>query len=321
MSTFRLPFFKELKPAKRVLIAGAGGGFDVFSGLPIYFNLRAAGKEVFLANLSFSNLSLPSVGRRMTPALVEVTADSEGSGSYFPEKHLSAWFRQHGREVPVYTSHRTGPKPIIEAYRVLAAELKVDTVILVDGGTDSLMRGDESGLGTPEEDMTSIAAVAALDPKLVPRRMLACLGFGIDTFHGVCHADVLEAIAELSRAGGYLGAFSLTPDMPEAERFVDATEYVLKQTPSRVSIVCSSILSALEGRFGDFHRTERTFGSQLFINPLMSIYWCFRLDHVARRVLYLDGIRAIESYPELSAYIGRFRAQHGRTRAWRELPM
>ena len=321
MSAFHLPFFKQLKGAQRILVAGAGGGFDVFSGLPLYFNLRAAGKEVFLANLSFSNLSLPSVGRQITSALVEVTADSEGSESYFPEKHLSAWFRTRGREVPVYAFHRTGPKPIAEAYRALAAELKLDTIILVDGGTDSLMRGDESGLGTPEEDMTSIAAVNALDPKQVPRRMLVCLGFGIDSFHGVCHADVLEAIAELARGGGYLGAFSLLPDMPEVQKFVDATDYVLKQTPSRVSIVCSSILSALEGRFGDFHRTQRTFGSELFINPLMSLYWCFRLDHVARRVLYLRGIGEIESYTELSAYIGRFHAQHGKTRAWRALPM
>ncbi len=47
------------------------------------------------------------------------------------------------------------------------------------------MRGDEPGLGTPEEDIASIAAVhqLALDAKL-----LVCLGFGVDTFHGVCHA-------------------------------------------------------------------------------------------------------------------------------------
>jgi len=168
MSTFRLPFFKELKPAQRVLIAGAGGGFDVFSGLPIYFNLRAAGKEVFLANLSFSNLPPTTAGRHLTPELVEVTADSEGSAVYFPEKHLSQWFRDHGREVPVYAFHRTGPKPIIEAYRVLVAELKIDTVILVDGGTDSLMRGDECGLGTPEEDMTSTRRPHARDRELHP---------------------------------------------------------------------------------------------------------------------------------------------------------
>ena len=39
MSWFQLPFFQELDRAGTILIAGAGGGFDVFSGLPLYFNL------------------------------------------------------------------------------------------------------------------------------------------------------------------------------------------------------------------------------------------------------------------------------------------
>jgi hypothetical protein len=316
MNTFRLPFFAELKNAQRILIAGAGGGFDVFSGLPLYFNLQAAGKEVFLANLSFSNL-LPTAGRRLTPNVVEINADSDGSVNYFPEKQLSSYFRERMREVPIYCFERVGPKPITESYRALADELKLDTVILVDGGTDSLMRGDESGLGTPQEDIASIAAVDALD---VPRKMLVCLGFGIDAFHGVCHAHVLEAIADLIRAGGYLGAFSLTGEMPEVQRFVEATRYVLDRTPSRVSIVCTSILAAIEGRFGNYHQTERTFGSELFVNPLMAFYWCFHLREVAKRILYLDSIRGIEGYHELTVTIERF---HGGCiqRPARELPM
>lgn len=31
----RIPFFHELDKAKNILIAGAGGGFDVFSGLSL----------------------------------------------------------------------------------------------------------------------------------------------------------------------------------------------------------------------------------------------------------------------------------------------
>jgi hypothetical protein len=50
------PLLDQLQRAERVLIAGAGGGFDVFSGLPLFFALRDAGKAVFLANLSFSFL-------------------------------------------------------------------------------------------------------------------------------------------------------------------------------------------------------------------------------------------------------------------------
>ena len=45
MNLFPLPFFSQLQPAGHVLVAGAGGGFDVFSGLPLYFALRAAGKK------------------------------------------------------------------------------------------------------------------------------------------------------------------------------------------------------------------------------------------------------------------------------------
>ena len=34
-------FFTRLKPARRVLIAGAGGGFDVYAGLPLAVALSA----------------------------------------------------------------------------------------------------------------------------------------------------------------------------------------------------------------------------------------------------------------------------------------
>jgi hypothetical protein len=320
MDFLRLPFFSELADAKNILIAGAGGGFDVFSGLPLYFALQAAGKRVHLGNLTFSNLPPDTGGRYLTPELVEVTADSRGSPFYFPEMHLSRWFReQEQREVPVYCFHRTGPRPIIAAYQVLARHLDLDTIVLVDGGTDSLMRGDEQGLGTPNEDMTSIAAVHFLHN--VPRKMLVCLGFGVDAFHGVSHSHVLEAVAELSRAAGYLGAFSLMEPMSEVQKFRDATRYVLERTPDRISIVCSSILAAIEGRFGDYHTTDRTAGSELFINPLMSFYWCFRLEQVAGRVMYLDGLREIEGYLELSIYITSFQARLPALRAGRSLPI
>jgi len=38
-------------------------------------------------------------------------------------------------------------------------------------------------LGTPEEDIASIAAVHQLQ---LDTKLLVCLGFGVDTFHGVC---------------------------------------------------------------------------------------------------------------------------------------
>ena len=316
----QLPIFAGLDQARNVLLAGAGGGFDIFSGLPLYFGLKSAGKAVHLANLSFSTLPHPSAARdaRLSPALCRVTANTPAAETYFPELWLAKWFQEQGTDVPIYCFERTGAKPLLAGYEALAELLSLDTVILVDGGTDSLMRGDESGLGTPQEDIASIAAVNELP---VERKFLACLGFGVDSFHGVCNADFLEAVAELTRIRGYLGCFSLLEEMPEVQSFRRATEAVFKAMPQDISIVCSSILSALSGRYGDYHATPRTRYSKLWINPLMPVYWCFRLEAVAQRILYLDAVKATETYGDVQFVIRRFRETHTRLRLPKQIPV
>jgi hypothetical protein len=316
MNCLSLPLFAELEKARSILLAGAGGGFDIFSGLPLYFGLRAAGKQVHLANLSFSHLEEAS-GRRLAPAAVEITADSSGTAGYFPEFHLCRWFRLQGEEVPVYCFDRTGFQPLLEGYRAVVADLQADAVVLVDGGTDSLMRGDEAGLGTPEEDIASIAAVDELE---VAGKYLVCLGFGVDAFHGVCHAHALEAVADLTRQEAFLGAVSLVPSMPEVQRYAAATHTVCEAMPDCPSIVCASILSAVEGHYGDYHRIARTWGSTLWINPLMTLYWCFRLGPVARRILYLEEIKQTRTYWEVIEAIDDFRRRCPATRDRTAIP-
>lgn len=300
-----LPFWQELENAQTILLAGAGGGFDIFSGLPLYFGLRSAGKRVYLANLSFAHLDA-ATGRRLTPTLVEIRADAQVTTSYFPEYHLCRWFQSQGENVPIYCFDRTGFKRLREGYQILADHLQLDAVVLVDGGTDSLMRGDEEGLGTPEEDITSIAAVDELP---VEQKYLVCLGFGVDSFHGVCHAHVFEAIADLTQQGAFLGAFSLLREMQEVQQYLEATEAVFRAMPAYPSIVSASIMSALQGHYGDYHRTARTQGSTLWINPLMTFYWCFQLDSLARRIMYLDDIKQTDSYWEVMLAVDRFRSR------------
>jgi hypothetical protein len=70
-----IPFLERLQKAKRVLIAGCGGGFDVFAGVPIAQHLIAAGKDVAFANYSFTNLWL-SGGERITSTLWRVDQQS-----------------------------------------------------------------------------------------------------------------------------------------------------------------------------------------------------------------------------------------------------
>lgn len=303
MHYLQLPFFEELNKSQSILIAGAGGGFDFFCGLPLYAALKSAGKTVNLANLSFSDIA-GAHARRVSPICAAVTANSLGNEAYFPELHFARWMRGRGEEVTIYAFQKTGVEPLREAYEILQRELGFDTLILVDGGTDSLMRGDEAGLGTPVEDITSILAANQLE---IPRKMLACLGFGVDAFHGICHAHFLEAVSDITCAGGFLGIWSLTNDMPEAIFYREASDFVFEKMPRYPSIVSSSILSALEGRFGDYHTTARTQNSRLFINVLMTLYWCFHLEPVAKRLLYPKSIMQTHTVNEVALVIEELR--------------
>lgn len=144
MDSLRLP--ASLEDSQRVLVAGAGGGFDVYAGLPIYERLRSLGKKVFLANLSFVCLGATNA-QRLTSALYAVDPTTTGEDFYFPERSLAQFLSRQGENVTVYAFEKLGVAPIRAGYARLVQALNLDAIVLVDGGTDILLRGDEAGLG------------------------------------------------------------------------------------------------------------------------------------------------------------------------------
>ncbi|MGV9564330.1 DUF1152 domain-containing protein [Streptomyces sp. NPDC003480] len=320
MISLREPaFFTRLREVRRVLVVGAGGGFDVYAGLPLALALRSAGADVHLASLSFSDLYALNVDSWVAEDVAAVRPDTQLHGDYFPERSLARWL--HSQELPdtVYAFPCTGVQPLRAAYRALLEHLGgADAVVLVDGGTDILMHGDEHGLGTPEEDVASLAAVAGLDE--VPHRLVACLGFGVDAHHGVNHSLVLENLAGLDRAGGYLGAFSLPRESPEGAAYLDAVAHAQRCHASHPSIVHGSVAAAVRGEFGDVRFTERTRGSELFVNPLMTLYFCVDLPVLARANLYLDRLERTVLMRQISSAISSFRDELPRQRPPRAFP-
>lgn len=309
-SLAQLPLFERLRGARSVLVAGAGGGFDVYAGVPLYLHLRAAGVDAHLANLSFTNLRARGAAR-VCDALYRVDAASDRErASYFPEAWLCAWLAARGEVDPVVWSFElTGVRPLHAAYARLRDELALDAVVLVDGGTDILMRGDESGLGTPDEDLASLAAVSLLD---VPTRALACIGFGVDAFHGVCHSHFLENTAALDAVGGFWGASSMLRSMPEVAAYVDLVRSVHDAHPDELSIVNGSIVAALVGRFGDAHFTRRTATTELYINPLMALCWAYDLGVVAAHALALPALLQTDTIEQVASAIAATSARVAR---------
>ena len=317
--------FQLLSTAKSVLVAGCGGGYDVTSGLPLYFALKGQGKKVVLANLTFTSLQSRIVeGKKteFTEMCAKVTHDIApdfSSSDYFPEYYLTKWlWKKFNESVPVYTfSREIGVTKMTEAYTKICSEHSVDAIVLVDGGTDSLMFGTEQKMGTPVEDQTSIMAVHLV--KDVPLKFLVAVGFGVDHFHGVSHGLFLENVATLEREGGYLGCFSIPRQSVEGELYVEGYHEI--SSHMQPSIVCASITDGMQGHFGNYHSTQRTRSSKLFINPLMPVYWTFLIHSVVAQIPYSKELSKTKSASEVMHVIYSFQDKQEMLRKPIPLPM
>src|SRR5438876_3760274 len=144
------PIVDDLRDAQTILIAGCGGGYDVFGAIPLMSELEAAGKSVHLASLSFTALTLLEKVDPIGPHLFRVDASAATESAYCPEAWLSSWFQKvRGRAVPVWCFENAGAAQLRRAYETLVERLRPDSIILVDGGVDAILRGDETSLGTP----------------------------------------------------------------------------------------------------------------------------------------------------------------------------
>jgi hypothetical protein len=288
-----LPILDQAAGCRNLLVAGMGGGFDIFCGLPIYFELQERGVAVHLASFSFADIASLPTGTRLTETLVGVTHEFEGLVAYFPELHLSRWFKyERDQAVTVWCFHKTGAEPLLDSYRALIEHLSIDGILLVDGGIDSLMRGDEAAMGTVLEDAISLYAVNALEQ--VPVRLLTATAFGAE--RDIAYAHVFENISTLTAAEGFIGVCSLTPQMRAYRDYEEAVLYVQGQPYQDPSVINSSVVSAVRGHYGNYHLTERTRGSRLWISPLMPLYWFFEVPCVARHNYLLSQLAGTRTF-------------------------
>lgn len=322
-----LPILDQLQGRRSILIAGMGGGFDIFCGLPIFLQLRQLGMNVHLANFSFSDLEaasnlhylgdtvygVPSLPHEpeFVPSHSPIDATQVALFQryspfiYFPELYLAEWFRQtYGEPLTVWAFLRSGVKPLLDSYRRLVQHLSIDAIILIDGGVDALVQGDEAELGTLVEDSISLAAVNQLHE--VPTKIVACIGLGAE--RDMHYPHIFQNIATLAEAEILLGTCSLVKQMPVYQAYAAAVHWAQSRIYQDPSVINSSIISAVEGYFGDYHLTSKTEGSKLDINPLMSIYWFFDLVGLAEQHLLLEPLLETEQLREVVQWVHTLRA-------------
>jgi len=73
------------------------------------------------------------------------------------------------------------------------------------------------------------------------------------------------------------------------------------------SIVQGQVAAAIRGGFGDVHFTSRTAGSELFVNPLMAMYFTVDLMGLYRRLLYGRALANTRTQMQVGVAIEAFR--------------
>lgn len=278
------PITAALAGARKVLLAGCGGGYDIMGALPLIHELRERGVAIELASLSFTYLAGIEGAEQDAehPNLWTLDASAATPLRYCPEAWLADFLdRRFEVEHVVHCFEKTGVVPLAAAYQALVERHQIDAIVLIDGGIDALLRGDEISLGTPAEDLTSLAALACL---AVPTKVLACVGLGAELRDGIAHADAFERIAALTARGAFLGAAALVPGTGAGDLYLAAVEHVFaNQADLKQSHVHTVVRAACHGRFG-----ER--GPHVWLSPLLNMMWFFDAHAVIADHVFLPSL-------------------------------
>lgn len=266
----------DLVTADNILIMGAGGGYDIYAGLPLMQELRAAGRMVHLANYSLipniasvaSKEEEPLTARLVCGFKGEVTKHTERVGKpYFPEGKLGEFLDE-----PIWTFPKCGVAVTSNSLLMLRDRLGFEQVLLIDGGVDSLMRGDEEGAGTYLEDSVTLAAVHSAG---FIKTVLACIGLGTEGVDGLSHRCMIENWSSLVQTKAYLGC----------------------QWLDNVDLLDKAYQHAIAGGFSPSHITpyiieaaKGKFGGNPCINPLMATYFFFKANDVWKQNLLNNGM-------------------------------
>lgn len=290
----------QLDTSDNIMVVGLGGGFDVFTALPLVYHWPD--KNFVLIN------SGPSYAFHYQPST--------------PDEYPEGTIRKRDNIKAKYTVGRHGYRLFKTAYEKIAEAHQVDCILAIDGGVDSLSLGDERDHGTILEDFISIAALSDM---ALPK-VMCCAGFGTETEENLNHYRVLENMARLAASGSFLGSFSLTQAMPEFREYLAQCEATWG-SDRRKSHIQTKIISAVMGKFGpdnvysDVDPRLATSTGVSFVSLLSSVYWMFDFDGVAQQNKALEFLKKSNTFADAKLMLREFLKTQRSLRTHELLPL
>lgn len=273
---------------KNIIIAGCGGGCDIFGGIPLYMSLTKKTDNIILTNLSFTKKSLlDTLGeeniKKLTSSMYEIMATNEKEFDYFPEYLLSFELKKK-----IYVILKDcSIEEIINNYNYLINMYKnIYYIYLIDGGCDAFLSGKETGLGSPVEDMMHMKAVSYLD---IQNKYLCAVGMNVDVGHGVIETELIERLDELEKNNILLEKKVWSFDEKYIKNYYDISKKL-----GNKSIVHTLVCASLEGNCGNFLPLcikKRVKKSIVELSILTKTFCTFNFEELIKSIIYFNYIQ------------------------------
>jgi hypothetical protein len=296
-----------------VMLCGLGGGMDIMSCLPLYYEMKND-YNIILCNLSFTSkynldkLSEKGHIKKLIDGCYEIVKGVYADHiDYFPEYKLA-----NVLNCPIYamTNYNT-VKEICDFYdAVLNNYNEINAAYMCDGGCDGILHGSETELGTPVEDYMHIKAII-LNNK-IKNKYVCALGMNADCGHGVIESELLSRL-NFIRENGIILSEEILDLSPNISGTAVTNEYeavqidkkdkshkvkfyydtVLKCTPKH-SIVHSFVLCALEGNYGQiipkYAKSRMTVNRDVIVSDLTKTFIICDADKLYNNNLFMPSL-------------------------------
>lgn len=293
MLNLPIPVIMNLQKSKNILIMGMGGGFDVFAGIPIYLTLEKMGMKVNLANYTHANWD--SINQHveaipMASGCLGVTGNILQASENLPEAYLASWFKEvKGQDVPVWTFKRDqSVKEYSRSLEILVKHLEIDCILLVDGGVDSIMSGNEDkGVLTKKFIETSLV-------------LKSLEGLTVDLISVNCNNNVISSneinkkLYKISSQGAFYGGCFIVSYMDSYKKFKIFYDYMVDNNLN----ISDDLKTLVNNTEFDYSDSEETNGQTqyLFFNTLGLIYNNNAIKFLDGEESYYDFVQKIAPF-------------------------
>jgi hypothetical protein len=274
-----------LEGKNTILVLGVSGGLDIFAGMPLYYSLTKFGKKIHLANIThtdFKTINEFADPIILAPGLYGANFKIKTPSTNYVEGYLSQFFKASAnQDVVVWMFERTTVPMMKKACERLIEHLKLDAIILVDGGVDSIMTGKEDGVTHNFVDNVLILKIFQEMPELNGKVFsVACYDNTI---------DISKNLSLLSLQGGFYGGCYLLSFMKSYQILKMAYNYI-KNNNDVLSV--DRIIKITESDFEDDE--EKISPMQyLFFNTEALIYNNIVIPQMLEDMSYYDIVQII----------------------------